>query len=425
MNPHPYLNRRISLLWTLICAGIVMANPTQAGADTFITHPLPDPLIMADGSPVTTPAQWRDQRRPELLRLFEENVYGHTPTGRPDELRFVVRESIADARGGTATRLRVGILFEGREEGRGMELLVYLPNQVAGPVPLFLGLNFDGNYTTTTEPDLPLPAHYVNGLFKHQPPRHRAEEAGRGAHADMFPYDRILARGYGIATACYGEVEPDLPNQGWHGPRALAGKPGEADWGALGAWAWALSRGLDFLETHPRVDPQRVAAFGFSRLGKTAMWAGAQDQRFAAVISQNSGKGGVSLSKRMTGEPVAHLAGKDLGHWFAQSYQQFAGNEAALPVDGHLLAALVAPRPLLILSATADTWSDPEGEFLGGLYASPVYRLLGREGMSATSWPPPEMLINSRVGYYLRPGRHNVTGEDWEATLDFADRHLR
>jgi len=385
---------------------------------------LPDSLVMADGTRVTTTAQWRQERRPELLRLFEDNVYGKTRRGRPEALKFVVRERKKNARGGRATRLRIGILFEGSEHGRQMELLVYLPNNARGPVPLFLGLNFDGNFATTEEKDLPVPTHFVNGLF-YQLPTHRAAEAQRGNNRSMWPYDTILERGYGIATACYGEVEPDMANQWWHGPRALGPPLQSGDWGAIGAWAWALSRALDYLETNPRVDRARVAVFGFSRLGKTAMWAGAQDERFAAVISQNSGKGGISLSKRLVGEPVAHLAGRDLGHWFAPNYGRYADKEAALPVDGHELAALIAPRPLLILSGVQDAYSDPEGEFLGGLGATPVYRLLGRDGLSTDKWPPPQTLLDGTIGYYLRPGGHNVTLEDWQVTLTWADKHLR
>ncbi|MDQ2688584.1 MAG: acetylxylan esterase [Armatimonadota bacterium] len=387
-----------------------------------MTLTLPDPLTMADGTPVTTAQQWHDTRRPELLRLFASEVYGQTLVGRPNTLRFVVREEKHDARGGAATRLRVGVLFEGREDGRQMELLVYLPNSAKGPVPVFLGLNFDGNFTTTPETDLPVPNHWVNGLFT-QLPSHRADESQRGGKQTMWPYDAILARGYGIATVGYGEVEPDEPGHWQDGPRGLGPPPGPHNWGALGVWAWALSRVMDYLETNERVDTQRVALFGFSRLGKAALWAGAQDERFALVVSQNAGKAGISLSKRLTGEPVAHLAGP-LGHWFAPHYARYADNEAALPVDGHLLAALIAPRPLLILSATEDTWSDPEGEFLGALNADPVYRLLGTDGLAATQWPAPQQLIDSPIGYYLRPGGHNVTAEDWQATLAFADKHF-
>ncbi len=381
-------------------------------------------LQMLNGTAVETPQQWRELRRPELLRLLESEVFGVTPLGRPADLRFEVREEKGDARDGKATRLRVGILFEGTENGRQMELLVYLPNAVQGPVPVFLGLNFDGNFTTTTEADLPVPTHYVNGLFT-KLADHRATEEMRGRYASMWPYDEILERGYGVATTCYSEIEPDIANQWWHGPRVLA-PPVEANgWGAIGGWAWALSRALDYLQTHPRVDAGRGAVFGFSRLGKTAMWAGAQDERFAAVISQNSGKGGASLMKRGQGEPVAHLSGDSLGHWFAPKFASYADNEANLPVDGDALAALVAPRPLLVLSATDDAWSDPEGEFLSAHSAARVYGLLEEEGLNAEIWPTPGALVNSRVGYFLRVGGHNITGEDWTATLDWADKFLK
>ncbi|RYX81075.1 acetylxylan esterase [bacterium] len=380
-------------------------------------------LQMRDGTAVETPEQWQNQRRLELLQLLQSEVFGVTPFGRPANLGFDVREEKLDARDGKATRLRVGILFEGTDEGRQMELLVYLPNSVEGPIPLFVGLNFEANFVTTTETDLPLPRHYVSG--RHAGVRdHRATEAMRGRGADMWPYDEILARGYGIATACYGEVEPDTTNQWWHGPRVFAPPTEPNGWGAIGVWAWALSRALDYLQTHPRIDSKRVAAFGFSRLGKTAMWAGAQDERFAAVISQNSGKAGVSLLKRPHGEPVSHLTGP-LGHWFAPRFAHYANNEAELPVDGDGLAALVAPRPLLVLSASEDLWSDPEGEFLSVRNATRVYNLLGEEGIRADQWPAPGAFINSRAGYFLRVGPHDVTDEDWAITLDWADKFLK
>ncbi len=403
---------------------LLFALPVMSDTTPVQTLPLPNPLVMQNGTPVKSAKMWRAQRRPEILQLFESEIYGKTLLGRPQNLRFVVREEKKDARGGNATRLRVGILFEGSETGRQMELLVYLPNHVKGKVPLFLGLNFDGNFTTTSEADIPLPTHYVNGLFKNRPADHKAHEDARGLHSYMFPYDLILERGYGFATACYGEVEADTKGRWQEGPRGMTNQPGEHDWGAIGAWAWALSRAMDYLETNPRVDKKRVAIFGFSRLGKTTMWAGAQDERFAAVISQNSGKGGVSLSKRLTGEPVKHLA-QDLGHWFAPSYAKYADNEANLPVDGHQIASLIAPRPLLILSGSEDKWSDPEGEFMGGFLANPVYHLFKTDGLMALQWPAPQTLINSTIGYYLRPGPHDVTLEDWQATLAFADKHLR
>ncbi len=236
-------------------------------------YTLPDPLVCADGSRVVDAAMWRDRRRPELLCLFADEVYGKTLLGRPEALRFTVRERKDDARNGTAVRLRVGVLFEGRDDGRQMELLVYLPKQATGPVPVFLGLNFDGNYTTTDDADLPVPTHWANGLFTNKLKDHVPTAAGRGIHKDMWQIDRLLARGYGLVTAGYGEVEPDLAGRWKEGPRGLAAEPGERDWGSIGAWAWAMSRAMDWVATEPRIDAARVIAIGFSRLGKTAMWA--------------------------------------------------------------------------------------------------------------------------------------------------------
>lgn len=391
-----------------------------------MNNALPDPLICFNGSRVTSRATWERRRRPELLRLLEREMFGRTLLQRPRKLRFELREQKNDAREGRATRLRVGILFEGRTEDRQLELLVYLPNQnPKARVPLFLGLNFDGNYTTTAEPDLPLPTHYVMGLFQNRPPDHRAYESARGIHASMFPYDKILEQGYGVATACYGEVEPDYGGAWRVGPRGLAKQPGAEDWGAIGAWAWSLSRCADYLTTHPRIDASRLGLFGFSRLGKTAMWAAAQDTRFKLIVSQESGKGGISLMRRRIGEPVAHLTGTALGHWFAPKFATYGDRELALPIDGHLLGALIAPRPLLILSGTEDSWSDPEGEFLGGQGADSVYRLLGTDGLKGASWPKTQTLVGGTIGYYLRPGKHDVTAEDWEATLRFAALHWK
>ena len=385
-------------------------------------YTLPDPLECQDGTRVADAETWRAKRRPEVLKLFEDEVYGKTLVGRPTNLTFVVREE-TPVRGGAAVRLRVGILFEGRETGRQMEMLLVLPAG-AGRVPVFLGMNFDGNYTTTGEPDLPLPSHWVNGLYLNKPKDHRATEAGRGIHQYMWPTGYILERGYGLATIGYGEVEPDEAGRGKDGPRGLGPEPGEHDWGSVGAWAWAYSRAMDYLETHPRVDARRVAVCGFSRIGKAALWAGAQDERFALVVSNNSGAGGIALSKRIFGETVEHMCAR-LGHWFAPAYAKYAGKEADLPVDQHLLAALIAPRPLLATSATLDLWSDPHGEFLALRGADPVYRLLGTDGLSATTWPSPSTRVESTLGYFLRPGPHDVTLEDWQAMLAFADKHLR
>ncbi len=415
--------------WTLpllLAAAPLLAVPPNTNLDEAAVPPytLPDPLVCADGTPVADAAAWRARRRPELLETFAREVYGRTLLGRPEALRFVVRDTQPAARGGLATRLRVGVLFEGREDGRQMELLVYLPNRVQGPAPLFLGLNFGGNWTITDEPDIPLARHATMPLRPTAtPPPAKPPADNRGAQSPLWQLDLALERGYGVATAAYGEIEPDA-NDNWKtGPRGLASEPGPGDWGCLGAWAWGLSRAMDYLETNPRVDARRVVLTGFSRLGKASLWAGAQDERFAIVVSNCSGAGGAALGRRIFGETVAHMT-NNFRRWFCANHARYAGNEAACPVDQHELLALIAPRPLLVLSATEDQWADPKGEFLSTVGATSVYRLLGAEGMSQTNWPAAGTFVNSRVGYYLRTGKHDVTAEDWRIMLDFADRRL-
>ena len=423
MKTHAFFE---SLLPGLFLATAVFAQRPGVIEDEAKVPPytLPDPLVCQDGSPVKDASMWREKRRPELLRLFETQVYGKTLLGRPAEMRFVVREADKDTRGGKATRSRVAVLFNGREDGPQMELLIYLPKVVPGPVPVFLGLNFDGNYATTTEPDLPLPRHWVSNNKNLGITNHLAVEAGRGAESSRWQYDCALEHGYGVATACYGEVDPDYYDGFTNGVHVLAPPQSPGDWGAIGAWAWGLSRAMDYLQTNPRVDAKRVAVMGHSRLGKTALWAGAQDERFPVVISNDSGAGGAALSRRIFGERIEHL-NQNFPHWFCKNYAQYNGKEDLCPVDQHELLALIAPRAVLIHSATEDLWADPKGEFLSGVAAAPVYRLLGTDGIAQHEWPEPRKLLTSRIGYYLRPGKHDVTLEDWKAYVAFADRHLK
>ncbi|MGE4182441.1 MAG: alpha/beta hydrolase family protein [Limisphaerales bacterium] len=399
-------------------------RPTITQEKDVPPYRLPDPLICWDGTAVKDKRTWVEKRRPEILKRFEEEVYGRTLVGRPAGMRFVVREEKKGVLGGLGTRWRVGVLFEGKEDGRKMELLMILPSRGNLPVPVFLGLNFDGNYTTTIDPDLPVPEHFAMGLFANQLTDHKPGKGSRGIHQHQWPYGYILEKGYGVVTAAYGEIEPDEPERWKDGVRGMGPEPGDGDWGSLGAWAWGLSRAMDYLWTHPRVDGRRVAVLGFSRLGKAAVWAAAQDERFAMVISQQSGAGGVALNRRLFGEDVERLTSR-LGHGFTPGFAKFASKESEMTVDQHELVALLAPRPILILSGTTDLWSDPRGEYLGGRGADPVYRLLGSRGMDSREWPQPSELVNSPIGYYLRPGGHDVTLEDWQATIRFADRHLK
>lgn len=399
------------------------ANYDEAKVPAYV---LPDPLTLSGGGPVKDADTWRGKRRPEILRLYEENVYGRSP-GKPDGVKVEVVEVEPRALGGAATRKQVRVLLTGRADGPALDLLVYLPNPHKGPSPVFLGLNFGGNHTVHKDPAIRLAKGWV--AKDEGAADHRATDAARGRDAGSWPIETILARGYGIATAYYGDLEPDHPEgfkqsvRAQFGPGATA-KLSPGDWGAIGAWAWGLRRALDYLETDRDVDAKRVALMGHSRLGKTALWAGAQDERFALVISNESGEGGAALARRRFGETTARIT-RSFPHWFAGRFKDYAGREDDLPVDQHMLLALIAPRPLYVASAQEDLWADPRGEFLAAQAAEPVYRLLGKDGLGVVEMPAPDTPVGGTIGYHVRRGPHGVTAFDWQQYLAFADRHLR
>lgn len=394
-----------------------------------------DPLTTADGKKVTTPDLWVNVRRPELLRLFETEMYGRLPE-RPSAVRPMVRLRSEDrnALGGKAIRREVTIAFTEKLDGPRMELLIYLPKDASAlhPVPAFLALNFQGNHTVNSDPGIPLSRRWTRrergGKTVHE--EHTAPESSRGAASSRWPVERIIARGYALATACYEDIDPDYDDGFRNGVHPLFYREGQTrpapdEWGSIAAWAWGLSRALDFLETMPEIDGKKVIVMGHSRLGKTALWAGATDPRFAVVVSNNSGCGGAALSRRIYGETVG-IMNRAFPHWLCANYQKYSDHEELLPFDQHELIALIAPRPVLVCSAEDDRWADPKGEFLGAQGADPVYRLLGTDGLAATEMPRPakDCLIKSTIGYRIRPGGHDVKADDWEAYMDFADHHL-
>jgi hypothetical protein len=418
--------RALTLLIVAVQAVPIAAQPADAQYDEakVPAYTLPDPLRFEDGSTVASASAWRE-RRAELLRLFESHVYGRSPKA-PPATRVVVVEQAPRALGGLAARQQVRVLLDGTESGPAFELLLYRPSAAQGPSPAFLGLNFGGNHTVHSDPAVRLSRAWMRagpGIVDH-----RASEATRGSAAAAWPVERILARGYVLATVYYGDIEPDHA-EGWREsvrgrfPPAK-GTTAADEWGALAAWAWGLQRALDYLQTLPGIDGRRVAVIGHSRLGKAALWAGAQDERFTLVVSNNSGEGGAALARRKFGERTADIT-RVFPHWFCARYREYAGREELLPVDQHQLLALAAPRPLYVASATEDLWADPRGEFLAAKAAEPVYRLLGKDGLGVAERPAPDQPVGGTIGYHLRTGAHALTGYDWERYLDFADRKLR
>ncbi len=380
---------------------------------------LPDPLVMADGTAVRTAQQWRKLRRPELVGLFERNIYGVSPE-RPAHMRFVVTETSANALDGIAVRKQVAIYLDGTSGGPQMSVLIYLPANAHGPVPMFVGPNFHGNQSVSADPAIAITSNWVTaaeGINKN-----RATLHSRGTDASEWPIERILKAGYGVATYFTGDLYPDGDNQFAQSiqPYYRTNPSAPGHWGAVATWAWGLSRVYDYLATDRAVDAKRVIVIGHSRYGKAALWAGGRDTRFAAVISNDSGEGGASLYRRNFGETIRVMN----NYWFAPNYKTFSEREGELPVDAHELIALVAPRPVYIGAASEDLWADPVGMFLAAKGAEPVYRLLGVEGMAADAMPAPGQAVLSRISYHLRVGPHGITAWDWDNYLRFADRFV-
>jgi hypothetical protein len=388
-------------------------------------YSLPPLLKLENGQPVTDAKTWHKKRRPEILSLFETHVYGRTPR-LPRSLKHEVTSVDRNALGGLATRKEITVQLTSKKDGPAMHILIYLPNAATKPAPAFLGLNFTGNHAIHSDPGITLSSRWMRPSPGGNVVNNRATEQARGSSSNRWPVETILARGYALATIYYGDLEPDSA-EGWkQGLRgALQGeKEFQADdWGAIGVWAWGLSRALDYFEKDQEIDAKRVAVIGHSRLGKTSLWAGARDERFAIVISNESGCGGAALSRRRFGETVQRI-NTSFPHWFCGNFKKYNGQEDQLPVDQHQLIALMAPRPVYVASAEEDRWADPRGEFLSAKFASPVYELFGKRGIDAPDMPPNHQSVGDTVAYHIRAGKHDVTDYDWQQYLNFADRHL-
>lgn len=410
-----------------LLAAPLMAAPETFNSDESKVPPwtLPDPLVCQDGTKITTAEQWVNKGCPETLALFEDHVFGKSPPRPAPAWKLV--EGPAPALAGKAVRRQFQVFFTGKQEGLAMDLLVYLPASSKGPVPVFFGLNFQGNQCVSKDPDIRLCTSWLRDSKESGIENNRATEASRGCQAERWPVEWIMDQGFGLATACYCDIDPDEHDEFRNGVHALFPEiektRGGSTWGSIAAWAWGMSCGLDCLVAQPEVDAAKVISIGHSRLGKTSLWAGATDTRFAMVVSNDSGCGGAAIERRWFGETVQRI-NTSFPHWFCLNHRKYNGNEAQRPVDNHQLIALTAPRPVLITSAQEDHWADPKGEFLGGLGADPVYRLLGTDGMAAKEWPAPSVLVDSRIGYQLRPGKHDVMMEDWQAYVKFARKHL-
>jgi len=408
----------IVVIASVVCSAASEAWEANYDEAKIPAYTLPDPLTMADGTKVTTPEQWRSTRRGEVLELFKEHVYGAMPPAMP--IAHVERDSfVEDALEGKARLLQESFYFKEDRSGPKIDVCVFLPptREADEVFPAFLALNFNGNHAVHTDPNIRVRTGDAT------------RESDRGDRATKWDIEAIVDRGYALVTACYENIDPDDRTSGKQfddGVHELFPEyQGRSDnWASIGAWAWGMSRILDYLEDLEFVDAKRIAAMGHSRLGKTALWAGATDERFALVISNNSGCGGAALARRRFGESVLKI-NTTFPHWFCEEHKAYNDNESAMPVDQHMLISLIAPRPVYVASAIEDTWADPRGEFLSCVGANSVYRLFDTGGLESDTYPEAEEPLIGQINYHVREGKHSVTPYDWSQYLDFADRHLK
>jgi len=389
-------------------------------------YQLPDVLTRENGRKVKSEKVWFNKRRPEILKFFTNEMYGAVP-GELGIAEVKVWETANDALNGQAIRKQLSLFFRKNNQNLEVNVLIYLP-KTTQKVPVFLAYNFTGNHAVFNDPAIRLTESWVANNPSVGIINNHITEQSRATSEDRWPVEEIIKAGYGLVTIYYGDVDPDKDDfsDGIHPFFYTEGQthPASNEWGSIAAWAWGLSRAMDYLEQEPLVDSKKVAVLGHSRLGKAALWAGATDPRFALVISNESGCGGAALSKRIYGETV-QVINTAFPHWFCDNFLQYNENEKSLPVDQHMLLALIAPRPLYVASAQGDQWSDPKGEFLSAKYASAVYELLGLEGLPAKEMPELNHPVMGTIGYHIRSGKHDLNTYDWTQYIGFADKWFK
>ena len=373
---------------------------------------LPDIFTANDGSKVNA-KKW-PARRQEILKIFEDGMYGQIPA-KPEGMSYEIIEE-GTTLTGFGLRRQVRMWFTADKSGPSVDWLIVLPKKVAGPVPAVMLLNYFGNHTLLSDPEILLTPNKIgslnsliggNGDY--------AGEETRGFFAaptwrSTYPIAMLLARGYAIVTAAYQDFFPDDPSAANLEHKALA------------TWGWSLMRAMDMLETMPEIDTKRVILTGSSRLGKAALIAGAYDERFPVVVLNQTGGGGVPLAKHWYGENISSEMAQ-FPHWYCKEYGQYANNEAALPFDQHMILSCIAPRALLV-QGFDDPWFDAKGEFMALSEAQKVWQMLGLGGLGSQEMPEDysTSAIGKKIGYVRRDLDHGIAPIDWEWTLDFANR---
>ena len=443
-QPSPFGQSRHALALLVLSVSVMHTLAQNSWPDPAalpVKTDLPNPLIMFNGSPVTTREMWLNHRRPELKALFQHYMYGHFPPA-PAKVEATFERMDKTLFDGKATKKELTLRY-GPTNLPPIHLLLVTPNSRTRPAPVVLGLNFCGNHAVLDDPTVRLPTGWMPrncpGCTNNQ-----AMDAGRGMQTNVWAVEQSIDRGYAVAMFYHGDIEPDRPNASegiraiWAGGSSRDAKAasdervykpapdaarGETDWGTIAAWAWGLHRAVDYLWTDRDIDTNRIAVFGHSRNGKTALLAAAFDERIALAFPHQAGCGGTAPSRGKIGESVKQINDR-FPHWFNDRFKQFNEQPEKLPFDQDCLIALVAPRPVLLSNATEDTWANPAGQFEMLQAAEPVYRLLGAGALGAKRMPETGKLIDSKLGYFIRTGKHSTTPEDWKIFLDFADRHF-
>lgn len=413
MNPRATTWATAAVLLTSIQSGALGREAKEYDSDVIydearIPHyDLPDPLLTAEGELVTTAEAWTAKRRPQILGLFSHMLYGSIPAPTsPLETTFTLNALDEEFLQGKATRKHVLIRFSNERGTARMSAMVFVPNDAPKPVPSFMIISFD----------------------KNESPRLAANQDRPGMLNNGWPLGEILANGFGLISVYHADLVGHNEVEFRRGIHPLFFGRGQSfpkahEWGVISACGWGAMRALDYLETDLDIDHKRIALLGHSKLGKATLWAAAQDERFAMAISANSGCGGAALWRRRSGETLEKIS--RFPHWLCVNSRKFINREDDLPVDQHMLLALMAPRPVYVASATEDTWADPRGEYLSAYHATQVYELFGKRGLSSSETPPADQaIIESHIGFHLKTGGHSIDPYDWQMFLRFAKHHF-
>jgi len=389
-------------------------------------YTLPDPLVLNNGEPVKDAKTWFEKRRPEILNACLTEIYGRISDNTP-KVKFEVTKVDTNALNGTVVMKQI-VGYIGDVKEPCIRFTMYIPSNAKEPVPMIVTVG-PGEFAFPNRP-----ATGASNAVSQSGAAFGTNQLRGGSFAGFHfggaPITNIIKHGWGFANVGVYSIQADR-NNFTNGVIGMTLKPGETkpapdEWGVLSAWAWGLSRVMDFLETDKSVDAKQVAIEGHSRWGKTVLWAAASDQRFAMVYASCSGKMGAALFRRDWGETVDNMTGDYSGYQFARNFPKYAGHWNDLPVDAHELIALIAPRPVFITGGSTDQWSDPHGEFLAEVAAGPVYRLLGKKDLGTTNMPPLDMTVDSgELAFKEHSGGHMATPADWQDFLKFANKYLK